>query len=95
MSTTTIKLPNFNEREILNRVNNICPEFADPEINYALKCYYLKQEPKAEEIQAIIDRRNAEIEEMCRLMELDNFSQLDKKEPDPTDTKNSNLILNE
>jgi len=62
---------------IIDQVNKLVPESADCEINYALKCYYLGQKFDQEELDRIVERRNKEIEELCKAMELTCYKQLE------------------
>jgi arsenate reductase-like glutaredoxin family protein len=65
---------------ITEHVDNMVPETADIELNFALKRYYLGQFLTETEVEDIIKQREKEIEEMCGQMELTNYEQLNPTE---------------
>lgn len=78
-------------KKILDNINNLVPEEADCEINYALKCYYLGLPYNQADVDMIVEKRNKEIQEMMKAMELTEFNQLDKL---PAEETKSATILN-
>lgn len=82
--------PDNKTKHILELVNKYIPESADPELNYCLKCYYLGQSYDEEEVNRIIEKRNQELEEMYRILELRTFEELNK----PVEETKSNYITN-
>jgi arsenate reductase-like glutaredoxin family protein len=65
---------------ITEHVDNIIPETADIELNFALKRYYLGQFLTENEVDEIIKQREKEIEDLCAQMELTNYNQLNPTE---------------
>jgi hypothetical protein len=63
---------------ILKQIDSMVPETADPEINFALKCYYLGKEHTEDEIIEIMTRRVKEIEELKAAMTITSFEELDR-----------------
>lgn len=71
-----MEFQDYKTKELIKQVNKLIPEEADPELNYCLKCYYLGQQPKQEEIDKIIERRNKEIQQMSEILQLTSYDQL-------------------
>lgn len=63
---------------ILKHIDGMVPETVDPEINFALKCYYLGKEHTEDEIIQIMTQRVREIEELKAAMTITSFEELDK-----------------
>lgn len=77
---TMSNILNTKTRMITEHVDNMVPETADIELNFALKRYYLGQFLTETEVEDIIKQREKEIEEMCGQMELTNYEQLNPTE---------------
>lgn len=65
-------------KALIEHINRIVPENVDPEINFALKCYYLGKEHTEDEIIAIMTQRVKELEELKEQMTITSYAELDK-----------------
>ena len=75
---------------LMKQIDSLVPETADPEINFALKCYYLGKEHTEDEIIAIMTKRVKEIEELKAAMTITSYEELDR----PVEETKSVEIIN-
>lgn len=65
-------------KDIIANIDRMVPETVDPEINFALKCYYLGKEHTEDEIVAIMTQRVKELEELKAKMTITSYEELDR-----------------
>lgn len=75
---------------LLKHIDSMVPETADPEINFALKCYYLGKEHTEDEIIQIMTQRVKELEELKAAMTITSYEELDR----PVEETKSVEIIN-
>lgn len=75
-------------KDLIANIDRMVPETVDPEINFALKCYYLGKEHTEDEIVAIMTQRVKELEELKAQMTITSYEELDK----PVETKSVDII---
>jgi hypothetical protein len=63
---------------IIKHIDSIVPETVDPEINFALKCYYLGKEHTEDEIIQIMTQRARELEELKEALTITSYEELDR-----------------